>query len=108
MLIAIGALKTRGPLGFLRFARHARRAMRQAKTAEGCLFAEANRTDGLFFSLTAWEDEAALLAFSRSGDHLEAMRAMGRIGENRGFHRYHSDAPPAWTDALNRWRQAQK
>ena len=108
MLIAIGALKTKGPLGFLRFAFHAPRAMRQARSAPACLFADARREDGLFFSLTAWEDEAALLAYSRSGDHFKAMRAMGRIGENRGFHRYLSSEPPTWPDALARWRHAQK
>jgi quinol monooxygenase YgiN len=60
-----------------------------------------------FWTLSAWQDETALLAFVRADPHSQTMRALAsRMGATR-FIRWTakgSELPPAWDEALKRWR----
>ncbi len=59
-----------------------------------------------FWTLSVWEDEAALRAFVAAGAHGVAMRAMTpHMGATR-FIRWKvrgANVPPKWHDALDRW-----
>jgi len=61
-----------------------------------------------FWTLSAWQDEAALQLFVRTHPHSHAMRAMvPRMGKTR-FTRWTvkgSELPMSWEEALMRWRR---
>jgi hypothetical protein len=81
-IISVTRFKLRG--GALRgqalFFWHTFRSIRQASGAPGFLhgktYADADRT---YWTVTVWEDRAAVRAFQTSGAHLAAMRAMPRL-----------------------------
>jgi len=58
-----------------------------------------------FWTLSVWEDEAALKAFVRQTPHLTAMKAMqGKMAKTR-FIRWRirgSEYPPIWSEVLSR------
>jgi hypothetical protein len=60
-----------------------------------------------FFTLSAWEDEAALQRFVYGQPHAQTMTAMApRMGATR-FIRWTvkgSELPVSWEEALRRWR----
>jgi quinol monooxygenase YgiN len=59
-----------------------------------------------FWTLSVWEDEAALRAFVEAGAHAITMRSMApHMGATR-FIRWKirgAGIPPKWADALDRW-----
>ena len=63
-----------------------------------------------FWTLSAWEDEAALADFIHAGSHARAMTELPpRMGPTR-FVRWMlpgSVLPPTWDDALRRWAAAE-
>ena len=59
-----------------------------------------------FWTLSAWEEEAALRAFVQSQPHAGTMRVMAPHMDKTAFIRWRltgSQLPPAWEDALRRW-----
>ena len=62
-----------------------------------------------FWTLSAWQDEAALQAFVRARPHSQTMTAMAsRMGMTR-FIRWAakgSELPVSWEKAIRRWREA--
>jgi quinol monooxygenase YgiN len=90
-LVSITRLRLRSWRFVPGFIWHAFRSRRQARAAPGNLDAavlnEAHRT---FWTCTVWRDEAAMLAFMRSGAHRRAMSHL-----------------PHWCDeaAVARWQQ---
>ena len=106
MLVAIGGGRLRTPFSAPEFFLRSMASLREAKRHPGNLFAEVWRDDGVLFSLSAWEDVPAMRDFARSGQHLKAMTATGRLTTGFRFHHYESDVMPDWSDALARWRDA--
>jgi len=111
-LILLSYLPLRGFRDFVAFAGHDRRISRQLDGARGLIgYAKLGRPwVKRFWTLSAWEDEAALAAFVHDGAHARAMAGLqDRMGPTR-FVRWTlpgSALPPAWDDALRRWRAAE-
>lgn len=90
------------------FAIQTRRILAQLQHAPGLigysLFARPLRMH--FWTLSVWEDEAALRAFVAAGAHALTMRSLApHMGATR-FIRWKihgSRIPPKWADALDRW-----
>src|SRR5262249_52861068 len=90
-----------------RFARRVAAVRRQLASANGLVgysmlgkpFARR------YWTLSAWQDEAALQAFVAQNPHFDTMSAMAPDMETTRFVRWHlkgSALPPRWPDALHR------
>ena len=89
------------------FMRHTRRITRQLQEAEG-LIAYSLRADILshtFWTLSAWESEAALHAFVHTEPHASTMRELAAHTKQPGFTSWKTTAPlplPAWEEVSSR------
>lgn len=101
--VSITGLRVKSPTRLPLFIWHAVRSMQQAKSAAGNLGAEARRIDGVYHTLTVWENRPAMLVYLRSGPHLAAMRAFPAIGTGYAFG-FDTDVPPAWEEIAGLWQ----
>jgi heme-degrading monooxygenase HmoA len=85
-----------------------------------CIVGQLRRSKGLlgfslraelrtkqFWTLSAWQDEAALQGFVRAQPHSQTMRAMASRMGATSFIRWTikgSELPASWEEALRRWR----
>ncbi len=73
-LVAVTRLRLRSVRFLLPFFWYTRRAFRQATRAPGSLGAKLRKAEGLaFWTLTAWQDEAAMSAYRITPPHRQAM-----------------------------------
>jgi quinol monooxygenase YgiN len=93
-----------------RFLLHTARIAAQLKKSRGLLgySLRAELMARRFWTLSVWQDEAALDDFVHAEPHAEAMAALApHMGATR-FLRWTltgSQLPPRWDDALVRWRE---
>lgn len=103
--ISITGLRVKpGLMNRLRFQYHAVRSFMQAQKAEGVLHVAAKRINGVEHTVTAWRDRETMLAFVRSGAHLQAMKAFHRIAEGSTFSQV-SDRIPEWPEVHELWME---
>ncbi|MBL7946747.1 MAG: hypothetical protein JNN32_11850 [Flavobacteriales bacterium] len=93
-----------GLMNRLRFQYHAVRSFMQAQKAEGVLHVATKRMHGVEHTVTAWRDREAMLAFMRSGPHLEAMKVFHRIAEGSTLSEQ-ADHIPEWPEVHLRWKE---
>ena len=105
-LIAIGGIAVKNRFRSLEFSRYVGPSLRQARMAEGCLFAAVRPHDGRYFSFTAWDSPAAMKRYARSGPHRRAMARASVLSSDSRFHHFHADELPDWSEALDRWHAA--
>jgi hypothetical protein len=93
--VSITGLRLRRPWHAPVFWWHAIRAMAQARAAAGNLSAEARTIAGVHHTVSVWQNRASMLAYLRSGAHVQAMRRFPRIATGRvaGFA---APAAPDW------------
>jgi hypothetical protein len=73
-LVAVTRLRIRSYRFLVPFAWHAWRSFRQAKHAAGSLGVKTRTAEGLaFWTMTAWQDEAAMHAYRIARPHRDAM-----------------------------------
>ena len=92
------------------FLLHTARIMGQLRRSKGLLGFSLRAELGAkrFWTLSAWQDGAALQAFVRAQPHSQTMRAMAtRMGATRfiGWTVKGSELPASWEEALRRWRR---
>lgn len=87
-----------------RFWRHAMASMAQARAADGCHAADSRTIKGVHHTLSVWSSRQAMLAYMRSGAHLDAMKAFRSIatGKTYGFE---ADHIPDWSDVHRLWHE---
>ena len=85
------------------FQSHTAKALEEARTAPGCLHADASQDGKLFYSLSVWADEASLQSFVTMKSHAYAMLRLPRYGTSLGFLKYTSDEIPNWDEAFAMW-----
>ncbi len=92
------------------FVRHAQAIRRQLEDARGAIgysmLAQLFRLQ--FWTLSVWQDRAALDSFVRADPHLKIMSALqGHMGETQfiEWQAAGSTLPPKWTDAMGRFRR---
>ncbi len=105
MLAAIGGVSLKrwyyGPEFFWR----ARQALLQAQGDSLCLHAEVFPHQGLYFSLSVWQDAEAMLTFAHSGPHRRVVRASARLADVNVFHHFPCIAVPSRDQAIQLWSQ---
>ncbi len=102
--VSITGLKVRHFWQVPTFWRHAMASMAQAKSAPGCLQAEARTINGVHHTRSVWESEAAMRAYLTTGAHLKAMKLFRRIatGKTLGFE---TEDVPDWGDVHKLWSE---
>jgi hypothetical protein len=102
MLVSVTRLRLRTWWFLLPFAIHAARSQKQAQLTRGCLSVAVRRTQGpAFWTLTAWESEAALKSFMASGPHRIVMPKLQHwCDEAAVAHWMHDEnVAPTWHEA---------
>ena len=105
--VSITRLRIRSPRFMPRFVLHTWRTLRQIRQApgyiDGSLLADRKRT---FWTMTLWQDQAAMRAYMTSGAHLKAMpMLLGWCDEASVVHWTQDDAvAPNWGEADRRMR----
>lgn len=85
------------------------RSQAQARRADGCLAATVRTQKGrVFWTLTAWRDDAALLAYMTSGAHARAMPRLQHWCDEAAVARCTATdaALPTWEEAERRMRES--
>ena len=100
--VSVTGLKLKGPLHAPRFWWHAIRSMTQAQRAPGNMRAGARQINGVNFTISQWQDRAAMRRFMTSGAHAEAMRAFPAIATGKTFG-FESDSVPEWEEIYALW-----
>ena len=100
--ISITRLRVRSVRFLLPFVRYTLGSQRQAKKASGNLGVQLRKTKGLtFWTMTLWENEAAMKAFRTASPHREAMPKLLDWCDEASY--VHGDQN---TTELPRWEQA--
>lgn len=102
--VSITGLRVRHPRHDTLFWEHAVASMLQAQSAPGNLRAEARTVDDVHHTLSVWESREAMLAYLRSGPHLEAMRLFREIATGKVLG-LHTATVPRWADVPKLWRE---
>ena len=102
--VSVTGLRLRSARHLLRFYWHAMRSFRQARNAEGLLFADTRTIDGIHHTLTVWKDRAAMHAYLAAGAHRRAMHAFPSIATGKVCG-YEHERIPDWEAALAVWHQ---
>jgi len=102
--VSITGLRVRHPRHDTQFWEHAVASMLQAQSAPGNLRAEARTVDDVHHTLSVWVNREAMLAYLRSGPHLEALRLFREIvtGKVLGLL---TETVPGWADVPRLWRE---
>jgi hypothetical protein len=102
--VSITGLALTSPLFAPVFWWHAIRSMAQAKAALGIISADARRIEGVYHTLSVWENEAAMRVFLVSGAHRAAMRSFRNIATGKTVS-YLAEAAPHWDAVHDIWVQ---
>jgi hypothetical protein len=102
MYITVTSIQLKRPWHFFRLSLLALRIMRQLKHEKGLLEFKKRGIGRLHYTLTAWETEADLKRFARSGAHLAAMKTSGSIASEIRTCTFTADSLPEWKDAQMR------
>ena len=85
-----------------KFWRHAAASMSQAKSADGCLSADARTINGVHHTLTVWTSRKAMLAYLSEGAHLKAMKAFKSFATGKVYG-FETAKVPEWPIAHALW-----
>mmetsp|Transcript_5275 Transcript_5275/g.6906 ORF Transcript_5275/g.6906 Transcript_5275/m.6906 type:complete len:177 (+) Transcript_5275:147-677(+) len=103
--ISITGLKLISPFHFPKFAFYNAPTMKQANEAKGNIMAEGSYKNGIFHTLTVWEDRKAMTKFMVSGAHAKAIKMWKDVAdqESSKVYGYESKEIPDWKKALEIW-----
>ena len=102
--VSITGLRIRSVWHLPTFWRHAVASMAQAQKANGCLGASAKTINGVHHTRSIWQSRDHMLAYLRTGAHLNAMKVFHRIasGKTLGFE---STSIPDWDEVRRLWEE---
>jgi heme-degrading monooxygenase HmoA len=104
-LVAVTRLRIRSYRFLVPFAWHAWRSSRQAKHAAGNLGVQVRKVDGIaFWTLTVWQDDAAMRAYRNAPPHRSAMPKLLEWCDEAAVAHWHQASAelPGWDTAERR------
>lgn len=107
-LISVTRLRLRSPRYLPAFLWHALSSHTQAKRAPGNLQTKTRRqAKNVFWTLTAWQNEAAMRAYMTSGSHRQAMPKLAQWCDEASVVHWEQDSNtlPSWQEAEQRMLQ---
>ena len=100
--VSITGLRLKKPWHILPFYLHAIPAFMQAQKAEGNIFSETKKINGIHHTLTAWTDRKAMMAFLYSGSHGKTLKSFPAIATGKTFG-YETTDIPTWDEVHELW-----
>lgn len=99
--VSVTRLKLRSWHYLAPFLQHSNASIDQAKAAKGNLQVTTQRHGRDFWTLTVWEDEAAMKAYMQSGAHQEAMPTISKLSESASTVHWQQESTnlPNWNEA---------
>lgn len=101
--ISITGLRLKSWFHFFRFTSYTMPAMSQAKAAKGNVYADGTYMDGVFHTLSVWEDRSSMTKFMASGAHVKAMKIDHEVSRETRIFGYEGDKIPSWEEARAIW-----
>ena len=77
-------------------------AMAQARSAEGCLSADARTIQGIHHTVSVWSSKEAMQAYLRQGAHMTAIKAFRSIATGKTFG-FETRDVPGWDQVHTLW-----
>jgi hypothetical protein len=108
MFITITYIRLRSWFHFFKLSNHGRKIMKQAKATPGFVRMKNTGFGADQYTLSLWESEAAMKAFSRSGAHLEAMKATFSISTEVRTLTVPGAEMPVWKEAKRMVKESGK
>ncbi|MEX0327663.1 MAG: hypothetical protein AB3N07_02980 [Ruegeria sp.] len=105
MLAAIGGVSLKHWYNAPEFFWRAGQALKQAQGDPLCLYADVFPHNGIYFSLSVWQDIEAMLTFAQSGPHRRVLEVSDRLAISHEFHHFPCIAVPSQDQALRVWKQ---
>jgi hypothetical protein len=106
MLVSVGRIRLKPDASFWRFFWHSLCVYLQARRAAGIVRASVRRQDArTYFSMSVWKTREAMLAYSTTGSHLQAMKISKELATRIDFRHWQADAVPSWETALHRFAE---
>ena len=99
MKVVITSIELKNPLKFFVFAYYVIQIVKQLKTSNHKDF----KNKGFwttFYTMTLWNNETDILAFAKSGTHLESMKKSRTIAKEIWTYTYETDSLPTWDKAI--------
>ncbi|MES2617741.1 MAG: DUF3291 domain-containing protein [Bacteroidota bacterium] len=99
MYITITSIELKNLFKFFGLAKYALDILKQLKKEQGFTAFRKTGIGKTHYTLTAWESEADLKRFARSGAHLTAMKASADLAASISTYTFQSDTIPNWKAA---------
>lgn len=99
MFVTITSLKLKSVWGFFKLSLFGLRISNQAKKEKGFVSMKNTGFGYMHYTLTQWESEDDLKRFSRSGQHLTAMKTSATLATEIRTYTYAEDRIPDWNTA---------
>lgn len=99
MYVTVTSLKLKSAWGFFRLSWFGLKISRQASKEHGFVQMKNTGFGKLHFTLSLWNTEEDLKRFSRSGEHLQAMKESASLASEIKTYSYPSDTMPTWNEA---------
>lgn len=99
MFVTITSLKLKSVWGFFKLSLFGLKISNQAKKEKGFIAMKNTGFGYHHYTLTQWQTEDDLKRFSRSGEHLNAMKKSGTLATEIRTYTYAADRMPNWNTA---------
>lgn len=99
MVITVTSIKLRSVWYFFRLSLFGYKIQKQAKSENGFIKMKNTGFGYDHFTLSAWQSEADLKRFARSGEHSTAMKHTRELATEVRTYTYSSDSLPDWSNA---------
>lgn len=98
MKVTITSIELKGTFHFFLFANHVFKIVKQLKTANCKEFKRSGHWK-IFYTMTLWNNDIEMRAFTQSGAHLEAMKRSKKIAKEIRTYTYDAEELPSWDEA---------
>ena len=99
MIITVTSIRLKSVWYFFRLSMFGYKIQKQAKSEKGFIKMKNTGFGYDHFTLSAWQSEADLKRFARSGEHLAAMKHTRELATEVRTYTYSSEKLPDWSNA---------
>lgn len=99
MVVTVTSLRLKSAWLFFKLSWHGLQISRQAKTKPGFIKMKNTGFGYLHYTCSAWQDEASMKNFAKTGAHLKAMKKSSAMATEIKTYTFETDRMPDWIEA---------